>query len=292
MRLPVTGPAWYPPSRIQPQRQLQLHLNSTQLNSARQQRQKQAVCTTITWSYDSLSMHADVYFLLVLNILASLAWLMYPYTATNWMNGWLLEGAVSCPVYPTESTLTKLHWQNDPYRYEVQCFLIAEGIGRVRDRISRQPIICTVIQLGFFLLVKIIYFFCFLFINIALSHLPFWGCLCVTVVNKPTDHPASNNLNQLERRKEYFQWHLIIVSRQKTRYKHKERNKCMHVYVYFYSNPGLPRYYYTNHRTSSFDILCMKKKKKNHLISHLVPTIWKFIIMYISGRKSYLGSEI
>ena len=37
------------------------------------------------------SMHAGVYLLLVLNILASLAWPMYPYTVTNWMNDFLKE---------------------------------------------------------------------------------------------------------------------------------------------------------------------------------------------------------
>ena len=159
MKLPVTGPAWYPLLEFN----LNFNFTSPQLNSSRQQKQKQkqAVCTTITWYCDSFSMHAGIYLLLVLNILASLAWPMYPYTVTIWMNGWLLEGAVSCLVYPTESKLTKLHWQNDPYRYEVQYFLTAEDIGRVRDRISRQPIIYTVIQLGFFffLLVKIVFWF-------------------------------------------------------------------------------------------------------------------------------------
>ena len=155
MKLPVTGPAWYPLLEFN----LNFNFTSPQLNSSRQQKQKQAVCTTITWYCDSFSMHAGIYLLLVLNILASLAWPMYPYTVTIWMNGWLLEGAVSCLVYPTESKLTKLHWQNDPYRYEVQYFLTAEDIGRVRDRISRQPIIYTVIQLGFVLLVKIVFWF-------------------------------------------------------------------------------------------------------------------------------------
>ena len=105
VKLPVTGPAWYAlPYNFYFYFNFLLHKLNSKNKNKRYAKPSHGLMI-------HSSMHAGVYLLLVLNILASLAWPMYPYTVTNWMNEWLLEGAVSCLVYPTESKLTKLHWQ-------------------------------------------------------------------------------------------------------------------------------------------------------------------------------------
>lgn len=84
---------------------LQLLTSQTQ-----QQKQKQAVCKTITWSYDSFQ-HARRCLFTTGPQHPGIACMADVSLHSNQLDEWLLEGAVSCLVYPTESRLTKLHWQ-------------------------------------------------------------------------------------------------------------------------------------------------------------------------------------
>lgn len=177
--------------------------------------------------------------------------------------------------------------------------LTAEDIRRVRDRISRQPIICALMQLGFFLLVERVFYFIYfiLFVNheyctFSPSFLISFVWMLLTsqqIIQRPTTLTSWKG-----EKKETLPLTPNYRILAKTRYKHRERNKCMYHKVYvclFLLESWFAALLLHNHQTSSFDIL-FYAWKETFLISDLAPRIWKCIIMYISGRKSYLGSEI